>query len=539
MTAPDPLLEVAQELGSPGTEGDAVIYRSTQHDVEIPDVTLTEHVLAGAERHGDKAALINAESGETLTYRQLAAQVASVAGALAAANVQPGDVVAVVSHNQPLYAVALHGAMAAGATVTPISPVLTPGEIAKILLVSRASVIIASAEAADAVGPAADTANVRHRFVLGAHPGWRPFGELTSSRRPLPAVTLDPATAIAALPFSSGTTGLPKGVMLTHRNLVANLEQNRVGWPVASDDVLAAVLPFFHIYGFTVILNTGLLTGATIVTLPRFGLDGYLAMIQEHRVTRAFMAPPMVLALANAPQVDHYDLSSLRYGICGAAPLDVEVSQRAEIRLGCPIRQGYGMTEASPGTHLVPDADAATTPAGSVGRLVPATQARIIDPATSTDVPPGHAGELWVRGPQVMAGYLDDPASTAATIVAGGWLRTGDLVRVDADGIFWIVDRLKELIKYKGYQVAPAELEALLLTHPDITDAAVVGVAHPEGGEAPKAFVVTSRPLGAPDLMAWVAERVAPYKKVRSVEFIDAIPKSPSGKILRRMLRKP
>jgi acyl-CoA synthetase (AMP-forming)/AMP-acid ligase II len=244
----------------------------------------------------------------------------------------------------------------------------------------------------------------------------------------------------------------------------------------------------------------------------------------------------MVLALATAPAVDDHDLSSLRRGICGAAPLNVEVTERAEKRLGCLIRQGYGMTEASPGTHQVADADFAATPAGSVGRLVAGTEARIVDPASGEDVPDGEPGELWVRGPQVMAGYLDDPGATAATLV-DGWLRTGDLARVDPDGVFWIVDRLKELIKYKGYQVAPAELEALLLTHPDVTDAAVIGVPHAEGGEAPKAFVVTARPTGADALMAWVAERVAPYKKVRAVEFVDAIPKSPSGKILRRQLR--
>jgi len=259
-------------------------------------------------------------------------------------------------------------------------------------------------------------------------------------------------------------------------------------------------------------------------------------MLQEHRATRAFLAPPVVLQLATAPAVDSYDLSSVRLAVCGAAPLDVAVAERAERRVGWPIRQGYGMTEASPGTHQVAEDDFATTPAGSVGRLLPATEARLVDPATGEDSAPGEPGELWVRGPQVMAGYLDDPGATAQTLVEG-WLRTGDIARVDDDGVFWIVDRLKELIKYKGYQVPPAELEALLLTHPDVLDAAVVGVPHAEGGEAPKAFVVVAAPIEPAALMAWVAERVAPYKKVREVEFVDRIPKSPTGKILRRELR--
>jgi acyl-CoA synthetase (AMP-forming)/AMP-acid ligase II len=206
--------------------------------------------------------------------------------------------------------------------------------------------------------------------------------------------------------------------------------------------------------------------------------------------------------------------------------------------VGCLIRQGYGMTEASPGTHQVFDDEFTTMPPGSVGRLSPNTEARLVRPGSGADAGPGETGELLIRGPQVMAGYLGDPGATAET-VTGGWLHTGDLVRVDQHGVFWIVDRLKELIKYKGYQVAPAELESVLLTHPDVLDAAVVGVPHAEGGEAPKAFVVTAKPVDAQELMAFVAGQVAPYKKVRSVEFVEEIPKSATGKILRRLLKRP
>ena len=214
----------------------------------------------------------------------------------------------------------------------------------------------------------------------------------------------------------------------------------------------------------------------------------------------------------------------------------VEVLHHAEERLGAPIRQGYGMTETSPGTHQVADADFTTSPAGCVGTLLPNTEARLVDPESHDDVEPGVPGELLIRGPQVMDGYLDNAEATAETLT-DGWLHTGDLVRVDDDGRFWVVDRLKELIKYKGYQIAPAELESILLTHPMVADVAVIGIPHHEGGEAPKAFVVAREPVDEAELMSFVAARVTPYKKVRQVQFVDAIPKSPTGKILRRVLK--
>ncbi|HWO63785.1 MAG TPA: AMP-binding protein [Umezawaea sp.] len=501
-----------------------MIHRSPLSDVDVPATTLTEYLLDRG--HGDRVALVDAATGERVTYRDLADGVAAAAGGLAALGIGPGDVVALISHNQPRFVLALHAALVAGATVTPVNPALTPGEIARQLVASGAVAVIASEGVAEKVAEAAD---VEHRFVIGAAAGFTPFGSLAG---PAPVVDVDPATAVALLPYSSGTTGPAKGVMLTHRNLVANIEQNSAQWRVTPDDVFSAVLPFFHIYGFSIILGMALRGGSTVVTLPRFEHDAHLRMIAEHGVTRAFLAPPMVLGLANSGAGGH-DLSSLRFAVSGAAPLDTDVARRAEAVLGCPIRQGYGMTEASPGITLVPEDGFVDTPAGSVGTLLPSTEVRLVDPATGAD---SEEGELWVRGPQVMAGYLDDPEATAATVVEGGWLRTGDVARIDG-AVYRIVDRLKELIKYKGYQVAPAELEALLLTHPDVLDAAVVGVPHPEGGEAPKAFVVSSTPTDPDLLMEWVAARVAPYKKVRSVEFVDTIPKSPSGKILRRLLR--
>jgi acyl-CoA synthetase (AMP-forming)/AMP-acid ligase II len=337
------------------------------------------------------------------------------------------------------------------------------------------------------------------------------------------------------LPFSSGTTGLSKGVMLTHRNLVANMEQIRAIHRIGADDVLVGLLPFFHIYGQTVVVNLGLAQGATIVTMPRFDMGGFLDLLERHRVTRAHVAPPVVLGLAKAPGVEGRDLA-LQVVISGAAPLDAETANRASERLGAPVRQGYGMTEASPVTHFADDEQLADQDPGAIGRLVSNTEGRLVDPETGEDS--DGDGEIWIRGPQVMRGYLGDAAASAAALTDDGWLKTGDVARIEEDGVWRIVDRVKELIKYKGYQVPPAELEALLVNHPGVADAAVIGIPDEAGGEAPKACVVAAGDDLDPDeLMAWVAERVAPYKRIRSVEIVDEIPKSASGKILRRLLR--
>ncbi len=245
----------------------------------------------------------------------------------------------------------------------------------------------------------------------------------------------------------------------------------------------------------------------------------------------------MILALATAPQVEGRDFSKLKLVISGAAPLDADLAGRAEERIGAPIRQGYGMTELSPVSHKSRLARVEETPPGSVGALIPNTEARLVDPETGEDVPEGEEGEIWVRGPQVMKGYLNNPEATAETLVEDGWLRTGDIGRIDENGFFFIVDRLKELIKYKGYQVPPAELEAVLVSHPKVKDAGVIGMPTEDGEEAPMGCVVVEGDVEGDELLAYVAERVAPYKKLRRIEFVDEVPKSASGKILRRVLR--
>jgi acyl-CoA synthetase (AMP-forming)/AMP-acid ligase II len=326
--------------------------------------------------------------------------------------------------------------------------------------------------------------------------------------------------------------------MLSHRNLVANLVQTQARLQMSSADVLVGVLPFFHIYGMTVIMNLGLREGVTIVTMPRFDLEQFLGLIEQHKVTKAFIVPPIALAMAKHPAVEGTDLSSLNLIVSGAAPLGEEMTSRLADRVDCHVIQGYGLTETSPVTHKG-SPDPAEDKPGTIGTPLPQTECRLVDPETGEDVAEGERGELWIRGPQVMRGYLNNPEATAATVDEEGWLHSGDVAVVDSDGYFQIVDRLKELIKFKGFQVAPAELEALILGHPGVGDVAVIGVPDTEAGELPKAFVVPAGDeLDHDQLMGWVAEQVSPQKRIRLVESVEEIPKSPSGKILRRVLKE-
>ena len=515
--------------------------RSPFPDVEIPDVSFTDFVLERAGERGDKAALIDGPSGRAITYPELIESVRGLASGLAERGFAKGDVFAHYAPNLPEYAVAFHGVATAGGVNTTANPLMTVDELSTQLVDSGARLLVTVPELLEKASAAAKRSGVEEIFVYGEAAGATPFASLVQPGGELPRVAIDPANDLIALPYSSGTTGLPKGVMLTHRNLVANICQStNTGAFAKTEEEYAresaiAVLPFFHIYGLVVIMNIPLYRGATVVTMPRFELAEFLRLIQDYRITRAWVVPPIVLAMAKHPLVDEYDLSSLEYVNSGAAPLSAELEVACGKRLGCRMQQGYGLTETSPVTHFVTDKLAGTMP-GSIGPAAPNTECRIIDIATDQDVPTGEPGELCIRGPQVMKGYLNNPVATANVIDADGWFHTGDVARLDEDGSLWIVDRIKELIKYKGYQIAPAELEALLLTHPAISDAAVIGVADEEAGEIPKAFVVASGSITPDEVTRFVAAHVAPYKKLRAVEIVDEIPKSPSGKILRRVL---
>jgi acyl-CoA synthetase (AMP-forming)/AMP-acid ligase II len=489
-------------------------------------------VLGAASQRGDATAMADGISGRTITYRELLDQIRKTAAGLAARGIRKGDVVSIWSPNLPDWPVAFFGAIRIGAVVHTSNPVSTPEELAFQLTDGGVKLLITvNALSEKARAAVAESKRDIEIVTFDDAPGFPKLASIMVDADP-PPVAIDPANDVAALPYSSGTTGLPKGVMLVHRSIVAQLQQIDAIESVKMPALLG-VLPFFHIYGMVIIMMHGLMRGATIVTMPKFEFEPFLKVLSAWPITSAHIVPPIVVALGKHPLVDNYQFPHLKYIFSGAAPLGAELTETVEKRLHIKIRQGYGMTEASPATHYTV---AGEERVGAVGKLMPSTEGRIVSPETGRDVPTGQPGEVWVRGPQVMKGYLNNPDATAKTVDADGWLHTGDIGVVDEDGYLTVVDRLKELIKVKGFQVAPAELESLLLKHPKIADVAVIPVADEDSGEVPKAIVVPKSPLTAEEVMEFLLPHVAHYKRVRHVAFVDAIPKSPSGKILRRIL---
>jgi len=514
-----------------------MIYRSPYPDVDIPDVPLQDFLFEHAAKYTDKAALIDGPSGRTLTYGQLVGAIRRTAAGLASRGFGKGDVFAIYSPNIPEYAIAFFGVATVGGVNTTVNPLYTAGELKRQLVDCEAKYLVTIPQFLDKANEAAVGTKVQEVFVFGEAEGATPFAALMEGAGEPPVVDIDPKEDLVALPYSSGTTGLPKGVMLTHHNLVSNLCQTHSVEQLSDREVLIGILPFYHIYGMVVVMSGALRAGGTIVTMPRFDLEQFLGLIQKHGVTMAYLVPPIVLALAKHPLVDEYDLSTLTDILSGAAPLAEPVARACVERNNVMIRQGYGLTETSPVTHANgKDHEIKHT---SVGSAVPNTEYRIVDLGDQTDAETGQLGEVWIRGPQVMKGYLNNPGATRDMIDDEGWLQTGDIGFADDDGYLSVVDRVKELIKYKGMQVAPAEIEGVIQGHAAVADVAVIPVPDLEAGEIPKAFVVLKPNVAATaeDIMVFVAERVAPHKKVRQVEFIDAIPKVPSGKILRRELR--
>ena len=507
-------------------------YRSPFPDITVPNKSLFDMVFAEAASRGDAKAMADGISGRSISYRELLDQIRRVAAGLAKRGIKKGDVVSLWSPNLPEWPAAFFGAIRIGAIVHTSNPVSTPEELAFQLGDGNAKILITvnalSEKARAAVAEAKRDIEI---ITIDPAPGFASLESIMVDAEP-PQVSIDPANDLAALPYSSGTTGLPKGVMLTHRNIVSQLQQLDA-IETTEMKALLGVLPFFHIYGQVIILMHGLMRGACIVTMPKFEFEPFLKVLQDYPITSAHIVPPIVVALGKHPAVDNYKFPHLKYLFSGAAPLGPELTEAVEKRLNVKIRQGYGMTEASPATHYTV---AGSERAGAVGLLMPSMECRIIDPETGTDVVEGQPGEVWVRGPNVMKGYLNNPEATARTVDADGWLHTGDIGFMDRDGYLTVVDRLKELIKVKGFQVAPAELESLLLKHPKIADVAVIPVADEDSGEVPKAIVVPKSPMTADEVIEFLLPHVAHYKRVRHVAFVDAIPKSPSGKILRRIL---
>jgi acyl-CoA synthetase (AMP-forming)/AMP-acid ligase II len=507
-------------------------------EVEIPDVTITAHVLRKVADVPDRVAIRDFAGMSSYTFAELSAAIHSLAGGLAARGVAPGRVVGLMAPNVPEYAVIFHGVAVAGAAVTTINPTYGAEEVRHQLQDAGASMLFVVPMFLEVARAAIEGTDVTEIIVMApssdAAKGATSMADVFDN--PIEQVPVDVADHTVVLPYSSGTTGMPKGVMLTHRNLVANIEQVKHAILYKDDEVALAALPFFHIYGMQVLMNGLIANGVTTISMPRFDMVEALEAVQGLKITRFFAVPPIILGLANHPVVDQYDVSSVRQIFSGAAPLGAELAAAAGARLGCEVVQGFGMTELSPVSHCTVEGDFRP---GTSGVTASNTESRIVDPVSGEDQGVGDRGELWVRGPQVMKGYLNNAEATAATVDADGWLHTGDVAIIDEFGHMTIVDRLKELIKFKGFQVAPAELEALIITHPKVADVAVIGIPDDEAGEIPKAFVspVEGETVTLEEIQKLVAAHLVSYKQIKILEVIEAIPKSAAGKILRKELR--
>ncbi|MGO9018855.1 MAG: class I adenylate-forming enzyme family protein [Syntrophobacteraceae bacterium] len=515
---------------------------SARPPVHIPNESLTFPLRKAAESFPEKIAVIEPEAGgREWTYAELEERSSGLAASLNSLGVEAGDRVGVWLKNSVEYILSFYGILKAGAVVVPVSTHHGEREVTAQLAVTKAKAIIAAQDQYRQVcsleGKAAIRIAVTENGAVPAGPGLTSFSSLIDGRKLFDrSIDCDPRETLAVLPFSSGTTGLPKGVMLTHANLVANLHQVQQAHKIGPEDIMLNQLPFFHIYGMTVLMGSAILAGARQVLASRFRpVEEFLGLFTRYRPTLFLTVPLILKEFCQSPLVPKMDWSSMRHFNSGGAPLSPEIQERLAGLTGVPVTQGYGLTESSPTTHVVP-LDAIKT--GRIGTPLSLTEHKIVDPVTQSVVPVGEVGELWVRGPQVMKGYYNDPKASSNTLV-DGWLLTGDLAKQDEDGYVCIVDRLKELIKCKGFQVAPAEIEHVLHGHPGILDAAVIGEPHPVFGEVPVAYVVVQKGSGLSGeaVIEYAAQGMAKYKRLAKVVLIDAIPRSPSGKILRRVLK--
>jgi len=514
---------------------------------------LHDLILDSCRLHASKTALVDPSCGRRLTYAEYGDAVESLARGLVAAGVGPAEIVAIFLPNSWEFCIAYHAITLAGAIPTLLNPTYREREVRYQLENSGAVLLITDGPNLEGIN-LAGLPNLRRVYTTRQPAaGAEDFRSLLRPVTASPPHTEKPSTqALAALPYSSGTTGLPKGVMLSHYNLVANVYQllGPGSNLLKSDDCILCFLPLYHIYGLNVVLNPVLILGATLVLMPRFQVPQLLTLLMSESVTTMPMVPPAMIALCQAAEAGQFPRDhKLTWVKCGAAPLPPELPKRFTALTGIPVCQGYGMTEASPLTHvgfLEPD----LYRPDSIGHPVAQTECRVVaqaefDPAASSqdaEASAGEPGELVMRGPQFMLGYWNEPQATAA-VLRDGWFWSGDIVTRDREGFFRVVDRRKEMIKYKGFPVAPAEVEAVVLEHPAVRECGVVGRPDAAAGEIPVAFVslrdgfVAGKKLEE-ELCAFVADRLTHYKQPREVRFVDAVPKTASGKILRRELRK-
>jgi long-chain acyl-CoA synthetase len=480
----------------------------------------------------------------SVTFRELEGLVNAFANALRGLGIGRGDRVCLFMTNRPEYVVAFYALARIGAVSSPMNPSYKEREVAYQLADAQAVAVVVQQDLLPIVRAVrGEESRLKHVIVVGpaaeAAADVQRFADLIAGAtavRP-PDLALPP-DELLVLPYSSGTTGLPKGVLLSHHVFLANNIQFMSAIRATDADTFMVFLPFYHIYGL--MLMGGAVHGGTrMVVMERFDMAEALRLIVAKRVSIVFAVPPILLALANLPDIGKVDFSSVRMFMVGAAPVAPELARRVTDLTGVPVVQGYGLTEAGPVTHLNPVHDGTLLTLDTGGMPVNDTEQKIVDLETGErELPTGEVGEIIVRGPQVMLGYWNAPDATAAAL-RNGWLYTGDIGRLDAQGYLTITDRKKEMIKYKGFGIAPAEIEALLFEHPGVADCAVIGKPDPEAGEVPKAFVVLKdKTVTADALLGWARGRLAGYKTLHEIALVDAIPKTASGKILRRVLKE-
>ncbi|XP_016442478.1 4-coumarate--CoA ligase 2-like [Nicotiana tabacum] len=534
-------------------QGD-IIFKSKLPDIYIPNhLPLHSYCFENISEFSSRPCLINGANDQIYTYADVELTSRKVAAGLNKLGIKQKDTIMILLPNSPEFVFTFLGASYLGAISTMANPLITQVEVVKQAKASNVKLIVTQACNLDKLKSYAFEHDVKVICIDSSPEGCLHFSDLilnpgfaSDNEHDLPEVEIQPDDVLA-LPYSSGTTGLPKGVMLTHKGLVTSVAQQVDGenptLHIHSEDVILCVLPLFHIYSLDSILLCGLRVGAAILIMQKFDIVPFLELIQKYKVTIAPFVPPIVLAIAKSPMVDNFDLSSVRIVMCGAAPLGKDLEDAVRTKFpNAKLGQGYGMTEA--GSVLAMCLAFAKEPfeikSGACGTVIRNAEVKIVDLNTGSSLPRNKSGEICIRGDQIMKGYLNDPEATAQTIDKEGWLHSGDIGYIDEDDELFIVDRLKELIKYKGFQVAPAELEALLLNLPNISDAAVVPMKDEQAGEVPVAFVVRSNggsTITEDEIKDFISKQVIFYKRIKRVFFVDSVPKSPSGKILRKDLR--